>query len=98
MLTVQRLALPLIVVLALSAAAVWHVAMAQEKTTPGAVPNGVLAVQPKASPAVQKWEYQKVNFYFEDKSLNDLGDEGWELVAVAPNSHGQHVAYFKRRK
>ena len=93
MLNVQRIAWPLIVVLALSAGAVWCVVVSAQ-----ALPNGVTAAQPKATPDVQKWEYRKVNFNFEKKSLNDLGDEGWELVAVVINSNDGHFAYLKRRK
>ncbi len=53
---------------------------------------------------IQKWEY-KIIERFHDVSLeqahatlNALGQEGWELVAVAGSAvDGRHIAYFKRR-
>ena len=128
MLNVQRISWPLIVVLALSAGAVWHVATAQEKTSPlvppklekasqeskvdpprqpveralQAVPKPIAdapATEPKATPAVQQWEYAvtAVSNVESQKTLNSLGMEGWELVTVAQQEN--HVfAYLKRRK
>ncbi len=64
-------------------------------------PNGVPA---KSAP---KWEYKTVKLSFTaspeymDKSFNELGDQGWELVtsnAVTFASGGQTNYVFKRPK
>lgn len=53
---------------------------------------------------MQKWEYRviivksKNRFAIEDQLLS-LGEEGWELVAVAPSSEfasDRHILYVKR--
>jgi hypothetical protein len=31
---------------------------------------------------MQKWEYKKIPGYLSERQLDQLGDEGWELVAV----------------
>lgn len=55
----------------------------------------------------EQWEYLvvKLETYEEKKQqeyLNDLGNEGWELVAVTPYVHEGGVvdisAYLKRRR
>lgn len=48
---------------------------------------------------IQKWEYLEIKEKFFGKGitlekLNELGKEGWELVA--PSSYGQLSWYFKR--
>ena len=94
MLNVQRIAWPLIVVLVLSAGAVWHVATAQEKKVP--------ATPVANQPVVQRWEYMAIAVHGlsdgeSEKTLNKFGMDGWELVAVA--QEGNRVfAYLKRRK
>jgi len=41
-----------------------------------------------------KWEYLVFDY---NDGWNDLGKEGWELVAVVPViSNGIHIGYFKR--
>ena len=51
----------------------------------------------------QKWEYKRFISDWSDKEftilqeLNSLGDEGWELVTVVPESKLQkQTFYFKR--
>ena len=46
---------------------------------------------------MQKWEYQRLEYWPSDAELAQLGEEGWELVAVAvlgPN----YQFFFKRPK
>jgi hypothetical protein len=46
---------------------------------------------------MQKWEYTIVWMNFDNKTeaqLNQLGDQGWELVAVDEG----HCYFFKRPK
>ena len=50
---------------------------------------------------LQQWEYKVLTekFFgttFDEKKLNELGEQGWELVA--PSSYGQLQWYFKRPK
>lgn len=52
----------------------------------------------------KKWEYKVVHLKYEDetssqneKLLNTLGQEGWELIAVAiDGTAGYNDAYLKR--
>jgi hypothetical protein len=46
-----------------------------------------------------KWEY-KLELNLEEKELNDLGQEGWELVSVSPcgKDHSYTGFFFKRPK
>jgi hypothetical protein len=47
---------------------------------------------------MQKWEYKLVWSLSEPK-MNQLGEEGWELVAaVVPSSTDTIAFYFKRPK
>ncbi len=49
---------------------------------------------------MMKWEYEEINIYPENakEELNNLGEDGWELVSInlvfGGITHG--VAYFKR--
>ncbi len=44
------------------------------------------------------WEYKVERDNWDEKHLNDLGAEGWELVTV-DSARGDYVrAFFKRRK
>ena len=54
----------------------------------------VLIVLKEVEMLITKWEYKIVNVLNKgDVILNQLGEEGWELVAVAGN-----IAYLKRSK
>ena len=46
-----------------------------------------------------KWEY-KIENNLDFKSLNKLGDQGWDLVTVSPSTPGGNfpVFYFRRSK
>ena len=53
------------------------------------------------------WEYKVVELYWEERNmleektklLNDLGNDGWELVALADDDEYDGViAYLKREK
>ena len=47
------------------------------------------------SPPVVKWEYKTTNA--NTNTMNQAGDEGWELVSVSPYNNGNDTrAYFKR--
>ena len=52
---------------------------------------------------VEKWEYKMIGGQKEivtEKEMNDLGDDGWELVSVIP-LYGNKLnikAFFKRIK
>jgi hypothetical protein len=50
--------------------------------------------------AQQKWEYRTaIGFNRNDKQwLNDLGDDGWELCGVTPESGNALTLVFKRPK
>jgi len=62
--------------------------------------------QGQAEPSNVKWEYKVVGDDGGEFKFNELGKEGWELVAVASASRGGAGAatftppayYFKRRR
>ncbi len=68
--------------------------------------NTARAIQPLAQPIIRKearemnWEYSVVQLnvpmFSESEILNNLGDNGWELVNVVMSERGQSTAYFKR--
>ena len=80
MISARRIAWPLVVVLAFSAGATWHLAWGQ-------------SARPKV---VQKWEYKASGF--SAVTFERLGDDGWELVAVAGQPNSDAHFYFKRPK
>ena len=50
---------------------------------------------------VKRWQYTETNYTLYPDSLNELGADGWELVAVVAEPATRHleaaiVAYFKR--
>lgn len=52
---------------------------------------------------MQRWEYKIKHLHIErdglievEKYLNQLGKEGWELIALVPDFAGGADAYFKR--
>jgi hypothetical protein len=67
-----------------------------------------LAMAQASGGAAPKWEYKSVKDGLSEHSLNVLGSEGWELVAVEPATpymfqagetrHSSRVFYLKRRK
>jgi hypothetical protein len=47
---------------------------------------------------MQKWEYLVAPVTFDDAALNELGAQGWELVAIN-HFNGSYLNYiFKRPK
>ena len=47
---------------------------------------------------MQKWEYTIVEKSISESKLNELGKDGWELVAVVMKTTLLgHLFYFKRR-
>lgn len=47
---------------------------------------------------MQKWEYKLAEIYDHiQRELNRLGEEGWELVAVAFNDKGSIQSYLFKR-
>ena len=84
-----RFFVPVAVVFAVLLMLLWGGAAAQEKA------------KEKAAVPKTTWEYKKVSAgtLNAEASLNDLGREGWELVAVASEGKTAHVyAYLKRPK
>jgi hypothetical protein len=51
------------------------------------------------SRSVQRWEY-KIEYNASEKKLNQLGEEGWELIGASPEASTSNVTgfYFKRQK
>jgi hypothetical protein len=49
-------------------------------------------------PAPAQWEYQVLALKMTDASLNLIGSNGWELIAVHTDESGQTRFYFKRAK
>jgi hypothetical protein len=52
---------------------------------------------------MQKWEYLVIDGYPAKNELNRLGEDGWELVMVAVETHTGYApteirVYFKRPK
>ena len=46
---------------------------------------------------MKKWEYKHYNCRLIEEELNDLGDDGWELVSHTAAAMGQYYV-FKREK
>lgn len=44
------------------------------------------------------WEYKVLEDNWDQKQLNNLGAEGWDLVAVDASRGDYKRAFFKRRK
>lgn len=48
-----------------------------------------------------KWEYKihtiNPTWRVSEKTLNEFGDEGWELISVVPLDNGQTQHIFKRK-
>lgn len=50
---------------------------------------------------MDKWEYKKITHYVDQKEMNVLGSEGWELLWIdkEPSSYSNNYEYiFKRKK
>jgi hypothetical protein len=49
--------------------------------------------------STKRWEY-KVEYNATEKKLNQLGDQGWELVGASPEASTSNLTgfYFKRQK
>lgn len=59
----------------------------------------LMQIQPGRSVQMQKWEYIIISAYGDEKILDKLGEDGWEMCGVVPTSQ-MHTAtlYFKRPK
>ena len=45
-----------------------------------------------------KWEYMSIEYSTREQTLNELGAEGWELVAAAYiNGNGRITVFLKRQ-
>ena len=63
----------------------------------------VLYAQSRISGSTTKWEYMVEPSLFTQSSgrnafLNEQGEKGWELLAVATYPNGNTILYFKRPK
>ena len=56
-----------------------------------------MATAQEPNGAVQKWEYRLVTTHDELRLVNELGNEGWELVTVVGGGRLE-TAYMKRKK
>jgi hypothetical protein len=45
-----------------------------------------------------KWEYKTMFGGLSDRTLNDVGKEGWELVAVEPHENLMLRRYYFKRQ
>jgi hypothetical protein len=50
------------------------------------------------APKYPRWQYiiREIDFGRDGLDLNELGDQGWELVSVVLDPNGVHKFYFKR--
>ncbi|MCU1266283.1 MAG: hypothetical protein JWM21_2601 [Acidobacteria bacterium] len=64
--------------------------------------TGLIALLIFATAFVQSnrtaWEYKVLAVSWDEKDLNTLGGDGWELVAVDASRGDYSRAFFKRRK
>lgn len=42
------------------------------------------------------WEYKVLDWWQNEKDLNEMGKQGWELAAVRTRLDGHAIFYFKR--
>lgn len=84
----------LILVCALAGVVGWT-ARAQKRATAPVTPT-VTSAPANPTPVRTTWEYKIVG-ESEKLALNDLGAQGWELVAVT-NGGAEEVYFFKRAK
>ena len=47
---------------------------------------------------MKKWEYKILECHRTEDDLNMLGSDGWELVAVIPETDDNYIAYFLKRE
>ena len=68
---------------------------ASMQPTPTTQPTVTLAADP-----ITRWEYSLVESYVSNKQfveeLNEMGDDGWELVSIAGAREFDFTAFFKR--
>jgi hypothetical protein len=83
---------PALILLIVQAGVAGWTVRAQKRAATPATP----AVTPVVAPARTTWEYKIVG-ESEKLALNDLGAQGWELVAVT-NGGADEVYFFKRAK
>jgi hypothetical protein len=58
----------------------------------------VLTVSATQQSKPQQWEYKTEDKCFDDKRLNGLGSEGWELAGMTESGMGGRHCIFKRIK
>jgi hypothetical protein len=89
-----RIIVPLLAFVCVLGGALGWTARAQKR---GANPPLATSTQPPAAaPARTTWEYKIVS-ESQKVAMNELGAEGWELVAVT-NGGAEEVYFFKRAK
>lgn len=49
-------------------------------------------------PKPQRWEYKTEDRCFDEKRINTLGSEGWELAGFSETDRGAWHCVFKRAK
>ena len=87
---------PVLILMCALAGIVGWTARAQKRASTPVTPTVTSAVTPTATPARTIWEYKIVG-ESEKVALNDLGAQGWELIAVT-NGGAEEVYFFKRAK
>jgi hypothetical protein len=68
---------------------------------PGHQPSAGSRLKPPFVPIELRWEYREIvsedSALLAEADLNSMGEEGWELVGLAPTGNRVHF-YFKRER
>ena len=89
-----RIIVPLLAFVCVLGGAIGWTARAQKRGVNP--PLGTVPAPPKVTPERTQWEY-KIVTESEKIEMNDLGAQGWELVAVT-NGGAEEVYFFKRAR